>query len=64
MTDYINKKVESAYDIALKLGVDKATDIEKEIFRKMLYDLVVISHDDIAQKISTLISTESNKYLL
>lgn len=45
--EILNKKIEEAYKLALDLGLDKATESEKSIYREVLVRLVVQSIEQV-----------------
>jgi hypothetical protein len=61
--EYTKSKIEETYKIALKLGLeDKATEIEKKIFREMLFRIAMSAVDESRMNINQMLHTESNDY--
>jgi hypothetical protein len=63
MESFTEKKIEDVYQVALKLGLDKAQDIEKAIFRQALNSIAVAAVDEARHKIEQIMHDESNKYV-
>ena len=62
MKSFVEHKIEEIYNVAIKLGVDKATEMEKDLFRKALRQIAVAAIDEVRSNISQLLHDESNKY--
>jgi len=62
MKSFVEHKIEEIYNVAIKLGVDKASDMEKDLFRKALRQIAVAAIDEVRGNISNLLHDESNKY--
>lgn len=61
-TTYTDKKIDEAFEIAMKIGASSAKDIEKDVFRKSLKQIAVAALDDARKDIEELMHKESNKY--
>ena len=61
--DYVNKKIKEANELALKLGLDKCTELEQKIFKVALNQIAVSAIDDTRQKVSDLMSDEAHTYI-
>lgn len=59
---HIEYKIDEVYDIALKLGLDKASNTEKEIFKKALFQIVTTTISDIRHNINNLLYDQDYKY--
>ena len=62
MKSFVEHKIEEIYNVAIKLGVDKATEMEKDLFRKALRQIAVAAIDEVRGNITHLLYDESNKY--
>lgn len=62
MKSLIELKIEETYQVALKLGLDKSSDIEKRIFKKMLQDIVVAAIDDVRHGVNELLHEQSRSH--
>jgi hypothetical protein len=62
MKSFVENKIEEIYNVAIKLGVDKATDMEKDLFKKALRQIAVAAIDEVRGNVSQLLHEESNKY--
>lgn len=62
MRSFVEQKIDEVYNVALKLGVEGATDMEKDIFKKALRHIAVAAIDEVRGNIAELMHNESNKY--
>jgi hypothetical protein len=62
MKSFVEHKIEEIYNVAIKLGVENATDMEKDLFKKALRQIAVAAIDEVRGNISQLLHEESNKY--
>lgn len=62
MTDHTENKIQAVYDVALKLGLDSANNIEKSIFKNMLREIAASAIDTARNKVTELLGDESHKY--
>ncbi len=62
MKSFVEHKIEEIYNVVIKLGVEKATDMEKDLFKKALRQIAVAAIDEVRGNISQLLHEESNKY--
>jgi len=62
MKSFVEHKIEEIYNVAIKLGVDKATEMEKDLFRKALRQIAVAAIDEVRGNIGQLLHEESKKY--
>lgn len=62
MESFVDKKIEDVYNAALLLGVDKASDTEKEIFKHALRNLAMSAVDEARHKINEVLHKESLYY--
>lgn len=62
MKSFVEHKIEEIYNVAIKLGVENATDMEKDLFKKALRQIAVAAIDEVRGNISQLLYEESNKY--
>jgi len=62
MKSFVEHKIEEIYNVAIKLGVEKATDMEKDLFKKALRQIAVAAIDEVRGNIGQLLHEESNKY--
>lgn len=60
--DFIKTKVEDVNKLALRLGIDKRTELEQAIFKEALFQIAVTAIDDTRSKIGDLMSVQSNAY--
>ena len=63
MKSFVEHKIEEIYNVEIKLGVEKATDMEKDLFKKALRQIAVTAIDEVRGNISQLLHDESNKYV-
>jgi hypothetical protein len=59
---FVEHKIEEIYNVAIKLGLENATDMEKDLFKKALRQIAVAAIDEVRGNISQLLNEESNKY--
>lgn len=62
MKSFVEQKIEDVYNVAIKLGADKATEMEKDLFRKALRQIAVAAIDEVRGNIGQLLHEESGKY--
>jgi len=62
MKSFVEHKIEEIYNVAIKLGLEKATEMEKDLFKKALMQIAVAAIDEVRSNISQLLHEESNKY--
>lgn len=62
MKSFVERKVEEIYNVAIKLGVERATDMEKDLFKKALRQIAVAAIDEVRSNITQLLHEESNRY--
>ena len=55
-------KIEETYNVALKLGLKEASDIERKIFKDMLYQIAVAVNDETRHAVSSILHEQSNKF--
>jgi hypothetical protein len=60
---YVDMKIEDAYNVALKLGLESASEFDKQIFKMTLRSIAVAAIDDTRNKIEKLMHDESNSYI-
>lgn len=63
MKTFTDHKIDEVYEVALKLGIELATDMEKDIFKKALRQIAVAAIDDVRHNIESLMHNESNRYI-
>lgn len=61
MKSFVDHKIEEIYNCAIKLGIDKASDIEKKLFKQALRQIAVAAIDEIRHGINDLLHEQSNK---
>jgi hypothetical protein len=59
--EYVKTKIDETYQVALKLGLN-GTDIEKKIFKDMLYQIAVSANDETRHAVNEILYTQSDKY--
>ncbi len=62
MTDHTERKIKECFDVAVRLGIDKATEAERTVFKNMLREIAAAATDDARCKISNLMGDLSHKY--
>ena len=63
MGKFTENKIEETYNIALKLGIEeKASVVEKKIFKDMLYRIAMSASDEARANINEMLHKESNEY--
>jgi hypothetical protein len=62
MKSFVEEKIEEIYNVAIKLGLENATDMEKDLFKKALKQIAVAAIDEVRGNIIQLIYEVSNKY--
>jgi hypothetical protein len=62
MGTFVDTKIEEIYQVALKLGVDKATEFEKELFKKALKQIAVCAIDEVRSNVSQVLHEQSYNY--
>ncbi len=62
MKSFVDKKIEEIYNVALKLGVENASELEKRLFKSSLRQIAVAAIDEVRHNIGDVLHTESNKY--
>lgn len=60
MSNYTEKKINQVFELALKLGLDKSSKYEKEIFKNSLIEIAVAAIDESTQFIDELMHQRSN----
>ena len=60
--EYVKTKIEETYNVALKLGLNGATDLERKIFKDMLYQIAVAVNDETRHSVSQILHEQANKY--
>jgi len=60
--EYVKSKINETYKVALKLGIKNATEIEKKVFKDMLYQITVAVSDEARNKVETVLHEQSDKY--
>lgn len=60
MSNYTEKKINQVFELALKLGLDKSSNYEKEIFKNSLIEIAVAAIDESTQFIDELMHQRSN----
>ncbi len=58
----VRKKIEEAYNIALKLGMEGASKIEKDIYKKLLNEIAIYAIDELRADVTSLMSDRAHKY--
>jgi hypothetical protein len=59
---WVEDKIEETYNLALRLGLNSAKYYEKEIFKKMLYEIAVRVTDEVRRDFGKLTHELSDKY--
>ena len=59
--EFVNTKIDETYNVALKLGL-KGTDIEKKIFKDMLYRIALAVTDETRHAVDEILHTQADKY--
>ena len=62
MKSLVEKKIEEIYHVALNLGLDKASDNEKRIFKNSLNEIVSVVIDDIRTDIIQMLYNKNNNF--
>jgi len=62
MNKHAENKIEEIYQLALKLGLEARTDMEKSIFKKSLAQIAVCAVDDIRGDVGILLLDKSRSY--
>ena len=62
MKNYVDTKILEVYNVALKLGLENASDYEKTIFMQSLRSIAVAAIDDVRKKAEDIMHYESDKY--
>jgi len=62
MKSFVEHKIEETYNVAIKLGLSKSSDMEKDLFKTALRQIAVAAIDEVRGNISQLLHEESNKY--
>lgn len=60
--DHVKNKVDEAFRVALKLGMGKASDVEKEIFKELLFQIAGAANDEIRKSIDDELFKYNIKY--
>jgi hypothetical protein len=61
MKSFVDKKIEEIYNVALKLGVENVSELEKRLFKSSLRQIAVAAIDEVRHNIGDVLHTESNK---
>jgi len=59
---FVETKIEEAYKVALMLGLDKAADIQKDLFRKALNQIAVTAIDEVRNELTDIMHNKSQQY--
>jgi len=62
MNQHTEKKIEEIYKLAVNLGLDARSDMEKDVFKKALAQIAVCAVDDIRGDIGVLLLDKSREY--
>lgn len=62
MKSFVEQKIEEIYNVAIKLGIDKASELEKDLFKKALRQIAVAAVDEVRTNVGNLLHDQSNKY--
>ncbi len=62
MKSFVDQKIDELYDVALKLGVENATTLEKTLFKKALRQIAVAAIDEVRSDVGSLLHEKSCKY--
>ena len=62
MKSFVDKKIEEIYNVALKLGLENASELEKRLFKSSLRQIAVAAIDEVRHNIGDVLHAESNKY--
>jgi len=62
MNDHVERKIQEVYLLAVKLGLDNASDFEKEMFQKELARIAVAAVDSMRGDVSMLLMERSRDY--
>jgi len=60
---FVETKIEEAYKVALMLGLDKAENIQKELFKKTLNQIAVSAVDEVRKELNEMMHQKSQQYL-
>lgn len=58
MNSYLKQKIDLTYELALSLGLENATDIQKKVFKKSLINLCVASICDVKNSMALSLDSE------
>lgn len=58
----VRKKIEEAYNIALKLGMKGASKIEKDVYKRLLTEIAICAIDELRSDVTSLMSKRAQKY--
>jgi len=59
---FVKTKIDETYNVALKLGIKNASEMEKDIFKNMLYQIAVAANDETRHEIGETLHVQSGKY--
>ena len=62
MKTHTDVKIEEAYDLALKLGLQNASEFEKDVFKSTLKQIAVSAIDELRKKAEDLMHNEAGLY--
>jgi hypothetical protein len=62
MRSFVEIKIEEIYNVALKLGVDKASEMEKDLFKNALRQIAVAAIDEVRSDAIEFLHVKSHKY--
>ena len=60
--EYVKYKINETYKVAMKLGLENANEIERNVFKEMLYQIAIAANDEMRQEVSEVIHKQANKY--
>jgi len=60
--DYVKTKIEASYQLALSLGLENCSELEKKVFKGTLFSIASSAIDSSRNQITDLMSKNSHEF--